>query len=67
MDYINNHTATYGMTLEYATLSDYVDAVNATHTTWPTYAGDFFPYEFAPSGTSVAIEVAAPVVSSLNE
>lgn len=30
--------------MQYATLSDYFEAVNKVQKTWPSYDKDFFPY-----------------------
>lgn len=53
IDYVNNRSAAFGFTMEYATLSDYMAAVGAASAAapdFPTYDGDFFPYAFAPAG-----------------
>jgi hypothetical protein len=41
---INLHPEVYGITLRYATISDYIEAVHRTNTTWPVFGGDFHPY-----------------------
>ncbi len=43
-DEINSDSERYGIKIQYATLSEYFDAVFATKTPFPLYKGDFFPY-----------------------
>lgn len=44
MDYVNEHSSEYNVTMKYALLSDYIDALHNVNATWPTYDGDWFPY-----------------------
>ena len=44
IDYINERAEQYGVSIRYATLSDYFTAVNNENVTWPVYTEDFFPY-----------------------
>jgi uncharacterized membrane protein (DUF441 family) len=37
MNYINNHSAEYGVTVKYVTLSEYFDIVMAQNITWGVY------------------------------
>ncbi|PRP89017.1 hypothetical protein PROFUN_02295 [Planoprotostelium fungivorum] len=49
MDYINARPD-YGVTLKYAVLSDYINAVNALNLTWSVMDhADFFPYNDGPN------------------
>lgn len=51
LDFINKRTFRHGVTVEYATLSKYFDAVHAHRATWPVrHHQDFLPYS---SGTSL--------------
>lgn len=45
LEYINNHTAEYGVSVRYATLRDYFQALHAFNTTWAIRDHhDFLPY-----------------------
>ncbi|XP_077992129.1 epididymis-specific alpha-mannosidase-like [Glandiceps talaboti] len=49
MDYINQHSAEYGVTVQYATVGEYFQAVHNTNTTWDIKkSGDFLPYSSDP-------------------
>ncbi|KAL1790773.1 epididymis-specific alpha-mannosidase [Sigmodon hispidus] len=52
LDYINNHTAQYGISARYATLSDYFQALYAFNMTWNIHDHhDFLPYSSEPLQT----------------
>lgn len=44
IDYINARSETYGLTIRYATLNEYFEAVHQENIEWPVYENDFFPY-----------------------
>lgn len=45
LEYINNRTAQYGVSVRYATLRDYFQALHAFNMTWATHDHrDFLPY-----------------------
>ncbi|CAH6977974.1 epididymis-specific alpha-mannosidase [Phodopus roborovskii] len=49
LEYINNHSAQYSVTVQYATLSDYFQAVHAFNMTWDIRDHhDFLPYSSEP-------------------
>ncbi len=47
LNYMNAHSADYGFTLRYGTLSEYFQAIFDTQTTWPVRSHtDFFPLAY---------------------
>ncbi|XP_051020798.1 epididymis-specific alpha-mannosidase [Acomys russatus] len=49
LEYINNHTAQFGISVQYATLSDYFQALYAFNMTWDIQDHhDFIPYSSEP-------------------
>lgn len=45
VDYINKHSTEFGMTVQYATVSDYFQAVYSRNLTWQIRdSEDFLPY-----------------------
>ncbi|NWZ42383.1 MA2B2 mannosidase, partial [Brachypodius atriceps] len=49
VDYINKHSAEFGVTVQYATLSDYFQAVYSRNLTWEIRdSQDFLPYSTEP-------------------
>ena len=49
VNYVNNHSAEYGVKLRYATVGEYFQALHNTNHTWDLKTdGDFLPYS---SGT----------------
>ncbi|NXH00958.1 MA2B2 mannosidase, partial [Loxia leucoptera] len=49
VDYINKHSAAFGVTVQYATVSDYFQAVYSRNLTWETRdSQDFLPYSTEP-------------------
>ncbi|PRP76241.1 hypothetical protein PROFUN_15308 [Planoprotostelium fungivorum] len=44
IDFINRNSDTYGATIRYAHLSEYVSDVHSLGLTWPVYNGDLFPF-----------------------
>ncbi|XP_030095069.2 epididymis-specific alpha-mannosidase [Serinus canaria] len=49
VDYINKHSAEFGVTVQYATVSDYFQAVYSRNLTWETRdSQDFLPYSTEP-------------------
>ncbi|XP_049996810.1 epididymis-specific alpha-mannosidase [Alexandromys fortis] len=49
LEYINNRTAQYGVSVRYATLRDYFQALHAFNMTWATHDHrDFLPYSSEP-------------------
>lgn len=62
LDYINQRTAQFGISVQYATLNDYFQALHATNMTWGIRDHqDFLPYS---SGRSLrrlgAISIRGP-------
>lgn len=50
LEYINNHSAQYGVSVRYATLSEYFQALHAFNTTWGIRDHrDFLPYSSGAS------------------
>jgi len=47
--YVNANSDHYGITMKYAHVSDYVNAVHALNIEWPVFEGDFFPYNDGPN------------------
>ncbi|XP_076145488.1 epididymis-specific alpha-mannosidase [Alosa pseudoharengus] len=49
MDYINQHSDKFGVTVQYATLSEYFQAVHQSNLTWEVRGNqDFLPYSTEP-------------------
>uniref|UniRef100_A0A8U7M2R2 Alpha-mannosidase n=1 Tax=Corvus moneduloides TaxID=1196302 RepID=A0A8U7M2R2_CORMO len=49
VDYINKHSGEFGVTVQYATVSDYFQAVYSRNLTWETRdSQDFLPYSTEP-------------------
>ncbi|XP_015480836.1 epididymis-specific alpha-mannosidase [Parus major] len=49
VEYINKHSAEFGVTVQYATVSDYFQAVYSRNLTWETRdSQDFLPYSTEP-------------------
>ncbi|XP_032876854.1 epididymis-specific alpha-mannosidase [Amblyraja radiata] len=49
MDYVNQHRREFGVTVQYATLSEYFQAVHNANLTWDTRKSrDFLPYSSEP-------------------
>nr|XP_054488743.1 epididymis-specific alpha-mannosidase [Agelaius phoeniceus] len=49
VDYINKHSAEFGVSVQYATVSDYFQAVYSRNLTWETRdSQDFLPYSTEP-------------------
>ncbi|XP_036238373.1 LOW QUALITY PROTEIN: epididymis-specific alpha-mannosidase [Molothrus ater] len=49
VDYINKHSAEFGVSVQYATVSDYFQAVYSRNLTWETRdSEDFLPYSTEP-------------------
>ncbi|XP_041492518.1 epididymis-specific alpha-mannosidase isoform X2 [Microtus oregoni] len=49
LEYVNNRTAQYGVSVRYATLRDYFQALHAFNMTWATHDHrDFLPYSSEP-------------------
>ena len=44
VDFINNKSSVYGLTVRYSTLSEYMDTVLSAGVTFPSRGGDFLPY-----------------------
>ena len=44
VDAVNSNSTTYGLTIRYSTLSEYMDAVLSAGVTFPSRGGDFLPY-----------------------
>lgn len=47
IEYLNANSTATGVTIKYATLSEYFEAVRHTGSLWSTYKDDFFPYDDA--------------------
>eukprot|EP00002_Diphylleia_rotans_P037925 TRINITY_DN853_c0_g1_i6.p1 TRINITY_DN853_c0_g1~~TRINITY_DN853_c0_g1_i6.p1 ORF type:complete len:935 (-),score=209.41 TRINITY_DN853_c0_g1_i6:77-2881(-) len=44
MQYINSHSAEYGVELRYSTLAEFFTALHSTNQAFPVFKDDFFPY-----------------------
>ncbi|XP_028614068.1 epididymis-specific alpha-mannosidase isoform X3 [Grammomys surdaster] len=58
LEYINNHSAQFGISVQYATLNDYFQALHASNMTWGIHDHhDFLPYssDTSPVGYSASV------------